>query len=144
MPSRSMSSMRSLGLLGRNPSSSRCTRSSAVSTPSKRPLGPMNRSPAIQHAASRKSAGVVATHINRDAAQPNLLSVYIAGSDAAKLAGLLTSQDLMTTMRNAGVKGPPRIAKITPVEDNTRKDALAGLIVRHQVADYAAWKRAFD
>src|SRR5689334_23100885 len=97
-----------------------------------------------QHAASRKSAGIVATHINRDAAQPNLLSVYLAGNDAAKLTGFLHSQDLMTTMRDAGVKGPPRIAAITPVEDNTRKEALAGLIVRHTVADYGAWKRAFD
>jgi hypothetical protein len=97
-----------------------------------------------EHAASRKSAGVVSTHINRDAAQPNLLSVYIAGNDAAKLASLLSSQDMMTTMLNAGVKGPPRIAKITPVEDLTRKDALAGVIVRHKVADFAAWKQAFD
>ena len=97
-----------------------------------------------QHAASRKNAGVVATHINRDAAQPNFLSVYIAGTDAAKLASFLASPDLMATMLNAGVKGPPRIARITPVEDKTRKEALAGVIVRHQVADYAAWKRAFD
>jgi hypothetical protein len=97
-----------------------------------------------QHASARKSAGIVATHINRDAARPNLLSVYLAGNDAAKLAGFLTSQDTMTTMRNAGVQGPPRIAKITPVEDATRKEALAGLIVRHAVTDFAAWKRAFD
>ena len=97
-----------------------------------------------QHATSRKNAGIVATHINRDAAQPNLLSIYLAGNDAAKLASFLSSQDLMTTMREAGVLGPPRIAKITPVEDNTRKEPLAGVIVRHAVADYAAWKRAFD
>jgi quinol monooxygenase YgiN len=97
-----------------------------------------------QHAASRKSAGITATHINRDAAQPNLISVYFAGDDAAKLASFLSSQNLMTTMLNAGVKGPPRIAQITPVEDHTKKEALAGLIVRHPVADYAMWKRAFD
>lgn len=97
-----------------------------------------------QHAESRKRAGVVSTHINRDAAQPNFLSVYIAGTDAAKLAGFLSSPDLMSTMLNAGVKGPPRIARITPVEDRTQKEALAGVIVRHPVADYATWKRAFD
>lgn len=97
-----------------------------------------------QHAAARKTAGITATHINRDAAQPNLLSVYLAGNDAAKLGSFLTSPDVMTTMREAGVKGPPRVAKITPVEDHTRKEALAGVIVRHAVADFAAWKRAFD
>ncbi len=97
-----------------------------------------------QHASSRKNAGIVSTHINRDAEQPNLLSVYMAGNDAAKLAGFLSSQDLASTMLNAGVKGPPRIAKITPVEDQTRKEALAGVIVRHKVADFATWKRGFD
>lgn len=97
-----------------------------------------------QHAASRRSAGVVATHVNRDAAQPNFLSVYLAGTDAAKLASFLSSPDLMTTMLDAGVKGPPRIARITPIEDSTRKEALAGVIVRHAVADFATWKRAFD
>jgi len=97
-----------------------------------------------QHAAERKSAGIVSTHINRDAAQPNLLSVYMAGNDATKLTSFLTSQDLASTMLKAGVKGPPRIAKITPVEDQTRKEALAGVIVRHKVADFAAWKRGFD
>ena len=97
-----------------------------------------------QHASARKNAGVVSTHINRDAGQPNVLSVYLAGTDAAKLNSFLTSQDLMTTMRDAGIKGPPRIAKITPVEDNTQKNATAGLIVRHKVADFAQWKRAFD
>ena len=97
-----------------------------------------------QHATNRKNAGIVSTHINRDAAQPNLLSVYMAGTDAAKLTGFLTSQDLANTMLTAGVKGPPRIAKITPVEDQTRKEALAGVIVRHRVADYATWKRGFD
>ena len=97
-----------------------------------------------QHASSRKSAGIVSTHINRDSAQPNLLSVYMAGNDPAKLASFLSSQELMSTMLDAGVKGPPRIAKVTPVEDKTQKDALAGMIVRHQVTDYAAWKRGFD
>ncbi len=97
-----------------------------------------------QHASSRKSAGIVSTHINRDSAQPNLLSVYMAGNDPAKLASFLSSQELMSTMLDAGVKGPPRIAKVTPVEDKTQKDALAGMIVRHKVTDYAAWKRGFD
>jgi quinol monooxygenase YgiN len=97
-----------------------------------------------QHAESRRSAGVVSTHINRDAAQPNLLSVYIAGNDAAKLASFLHSADLAQTMLNAGVKGPPHVAKITPVVDATRKNASAGAIVRHTVADFATWKAAFD
>ena len=32
--------------------------------------------------AARKGAGIVAAHVNRDAANPNQLSVYLAGNDA--------------------------------------------------------------
>ncbi len=97
------------------------------------------------HAAAQGSAGIVATHINRSAENPNLLSVYLAATDAAKLDAFLSSADLKATMKNAGVKGAPTFAKITPMEDRAVKDrALPGAIVRHEVADYAAWKRGFD
>ena len=95
--------------------------------------------------AARKGAGIVAAHVNRDAANPNQLSVYLASNDAERLNAFLSSRDLMGTMRDAGVKGPPAIAMITPVEDQTVKDRpLAGAIVRHEVQDFAIWKRAFD
>jgi hypothetical protein len=97
------------------------------------------------HAGARRSAGIIAAHINRHADNPNLLSVYMAGTDAAKLTAFLSSPDLAAAMVGAGVKGPPHIAAITPVEDLTVKDRpLAGAIVRHEVRDYAAWKRGFD
>lgn len=95
--------------------------------------------------AARKGAGIVAAHVNRDAANPNQLSVYLAGNDAERLSAFLSSRELMATMRDAGVKGPPAIAMITPVEDHTVKERpLAGAIVRHEVQDFATWKRGFD
>ena len=97
-----------------------------------------------RHADARRTAGVLATHINRDADHPNRLSVYMAGSDAARLAAFLKSSDLASTMLDAGVKGPPSVAAVTPIEDRTQKRPLAGAIVRHTVTDYATWKRAFD
>lgn len=98
-----------------------------------------------RHAAARRSAGIVAAHVNQDAENPNLLSVYLAGTDRTKLAAFLGDLDVMATMREAGVKGPPHVIDLTPVEDLTRKDRpLAGLIIRHPVRDYAVWKRAFD
>ena len=98
-----------------------------------------------EHASARRKAGIVATHINRHADDPNRLSVYLAGNDAAALDAFLSSNELMATMRDAGVKGPPQIAKITPVEDMTVKTGeLEGAIVRHEVRDYTAWKRGFD
>jgi hypothetical protein len=96
-------------------------------------------------AGARRSAGITATHVNRHAENPNVLSVYLAGTDAAKLTAFLSSAELGVTMKDAGVKGPPQVAAVTPVEDLTVKDRpLAGAIVRHEVSDYAAWKRGFD
>jgi hypothetical protein len=98
-----------------------------------------------RHAAARRSAGIVAAHVNQDAENPNRLSVYLAGTDRAKLAAFVGDIALMATMRDAGVTGPPHIIDLTPVEDLTRKDRpLAGLIIRHEVRDYAAWKAGFD
>jgi hypothetical protein len=96
------------------------------------------------HATSRRTAGIVSAHINRDADDPNKLSIYLAGTDAGKLDAFLKSTDLANTMLDAGVKGPPHVAAITPVEDKTVKQPLPGIIVRHAVTDYATWKRAFD
>ena len=78
-----------------------------------------------RHAAARKSAGIVAAHVNQDAENPNHLSVYLAGSDPAKLAAFLGKIETMATMREAGVTGPPHIVDITPVEDLTCKDSPA-------------------
>jgi len=98
-----------------------------------------------RHAAVRREAGIFAAHVNQDADNPNRLSVYLAAADRAKLAAFIGDIALMATMREAGVTGPPYIIDLTPVEDLTRKDRpLAGLIIRHEVRDYALWKQAFD
>lgn len=93
----------------------------------------------------RRAAGIIAAHINRHADNPNLLSVYLGARDAGKLGAFLHDDELKAVMAKAGVKGPPHIALVTPVEDLTVKDRrLAGVIVKHEVADYGAWKKAFD
>jgi len=98
-----------------------------------------------EHEGARRAAGIVAHHINRSAADPNLLSVYLAASDAGRLAAFFADADLAATMKRAGVVGPPTIVRITPVEDLTvKRDPLPGAIVVHDVADFAAWKTAFD
>ena len=96
------------------------------------------------HAGSRRGAGIIATHINRDADDPNRLSIYMAGTDAGKLGTFLESRDLAMAMLEAGVKGPPSIALVTPIDDATVKRPAAAVIVRHTVRAYDTWKRAFD
>ena len=56
-----------------------------------------------RHAATRRGAGIVAAHVNQDAENPNRLSVYLAGTDRAKLAAFVGDIALMATMREAGV-----------------------------------------
>lgn len=97
-----------------------------------------------RHAATRRSAGIVAAHVNRHVEAPGRLSVYLAGADVGKLEAFLSSKDLIETMRDAGVKGPPHVAAVTPVEDLTVKRALAGVILRHSVREYDSWKKGFD
>lgn len=98
-----------------------------------------------EHAGARQRAGIVGTHINRGADNPNLISVYLGASDIASLRGFLNSDDLKATMARAGVKGPPTVLLTTPVEDMPVKDrALPGAIVSHHVASYETWRKVFD
>jgi quinol monooxygenase YgiN len=98
-----------------------------------------------EHATTRRAAGLITSHINRSVDDPNLLSVYLAGTDRAQLEAFFASEDLKATMKNAGVEGPPTITLIKPVEDNTQKrDPLFGMIAIHPVADYDAWKKVYD
>jgi hypothetical protein len=98
-----------------------------------------------EHAAARKRAGILGTHINRSAENPNLVSVYLAAGDLGALNGFLGDEDVKATMLRAGVKAPPTVVLITPVEDMTVRDRpLHGAIVSHRVAAYDAWKKAFD
>ncbi len=97
------------------------------------------------HAGARAEAGIVSSHINRSVDDPNQLSVYLAGSDAAKFEAFFTSPELKSAMSEAGVEGPPTITMLRPIEDHSQKrDPLFGMIVVHPVADYAAWKKVYD
>jgi hypothetical protein len=98
-----------------------------------------------EHAGARKRAGIVGTHINVSADNPNLVSIYLAAGDLASLRAFLGNEDLKATMTKAGVKGPPTVSLITPVEDATVRDRpVPGVIVVHRVAAYDTWKKAFD
>lgn len=98
-----------------------------------------------QHAETRRQAGIIASHINRSVDDPNLLSVYLAGTSRAKLEAFFASDDLKSTMAKAGVAGAPIITIMEPVEDQAvKRDPLYGMIVIHPVADFDAWKQVYD
>lgn len=94
---------------------------------------------------ARRAAGIVAHHINRGIDDPNLVSIYLAAGSAAQLQAFLGNADLKATMMAAGVQGAPTFTLLEPQDDQTvKRDPLAGAIVSHDVADYVAWKKAFD
>ncbi len=97
------------------------------------------------HAGARKQASILGHHIDRGADDPNQLSVYLPATDGDALKAFLSSDALKAAMKGAGVEGPPTITLMTPIVDHTVKDReLADVIVRHEVADFDAWKKAFD
>ena len=97
------------------------------------------------HEPARRAGGIVGHHINRGIDDPNLVSVYLAARSSAELQAFLGNADLKATMARAGIEGAPTIVMLDPQEDQTlKRDPLAGMIVTHDVADYAAWKQVYD
>ena len=97
------------------------------------------------HEGARRAAGIVAHHINRGIDDPNVVSVYLAANTREQLTAFLANADLKATMMKAGIEGAPTITLLEPQEDKTvKRDPLPGVIVSHDVADYATWKKAFD
>jgi hypothetical protein len=94
------------------------------------------------HQGARKAAGVLGHHVNRAG---NEVSIYLPATDRAKVAAFLDSADLKATMGAAGVTSPPTVAWLAPVEDSHIADrATSAMIVIHEVADFAAWKKVYD
>jgi quinol monooxygenase YgiN len=94
---------------------------------------------------TRRSAGILGHHINRDADDPNLITVYLPATDADKLESMFQSPELKAKMAEAGVEGRPEIKVMAPQSESLVRDRLtAGAIITHEVADYARWRDAFD
>ena len=96
------------------------------------------------HAELRRQAGITFTHINHDAEDPNLLTIYLGGPDADRVRAFASSPELVARMRASGVQGAAEGELFTPVENATQGRALAAAIVRAKVVDFDAWKAQFD
>jgi len=96
------------------------------------------------HRVAREEAGILGHHVNRAASDPNTVSVYLPAPTQEALQRFAAASDLRDVMKKAGVVGEPQIVPLTPKEDLTVKQPLAGAIVIHEVKDYGTWKAAFD
>ena len=57
----------------------------------------------------RKEKGVTGASVHRDANDPNIIIVMHQFEDMNAATGFVNSEELKSTMANAGVSGPPEI-----------------------------------
>ena len=97
------------------------------------------------HSSARKSASIVAEHVNRGADEPNRVIIFLAYEDPQRAAAFFDSTDLRQKMQAAGVTSPPEITFMKPQSERVVwSRPLPAIIVRHRVADYDAWRAVYD
>jgi hypothetical protein len=93
---------------------------------------------------TRRSAGIMSAHIDRDAENANLVTLCLGSRDRATLDRVIGSDELYATTL-PGVVAAPQITLVHPTEDRTRKDEpRPAVFVTHEVRDYQQWKDFFD
>ncbi len=98
-----------------------------------------------EHEGARAGAGVVGHGLSIDADKKNTVVVYLGSNDLGQLKGFLDSKDLKAAMKDAGVRGKPKITLMTHGESKPAEgEAAITLMITHRVKDYAAWKQGYD
>jgi quinol monooxygenase YgiN len=98
------------------------------------------------HEGARKAAGIVAHSVMRDATNDKLVSVWVGGTDQAKLQAFFADKATKDVMKEAGVVGAPKILVMTPVsmKEDMSHTAKASAMIETSVKDLAAFKTAFE
>jgi len=95
------------------------------------------------HAMQRKM-GVSYTAVYQSTDNPNDITVVSDFKTEAKAKAFAASDELKAAMQSAGVKGVPQVwfTRITPGASG--KTGHVRMFVRHQVSDYASWRRHYN
>lgn len=97
------------------------------------------------HADARKGAGILGHHLSRGTDDANMVYVYLPMAATEKFTEMLASEDMKKAMKESGVEGEPTVIMIKPVDGAAVTDReIPGAVIMHKVADFAAWKTAFD
>jgi hypothetical protein len=97
------------------------------------------------HDSNRINNGLHNFIIGRGMDNSNMVVVILKMDDVNKAKAFTSSQDLMDRMKKGGVMGKPDINFIHVVmNDTTKIDTKARLMVNHKVKDWDAWKKSFD
>ena len=95
-------------------------------------------------AAMQRSGGVTAQAVYQSTNNPNNVTVTHDFKSLEKAKAFAASVDLKAAMQKAGVKGAPHIWFAMPTAGSSGTPGHVRMFVRHEVADYAAWRKVYD
>jgi len=97
------------------------------------------------HDSTRRSYGLTNYILGRGMNDPNMVVVILKMDDVNKAKELTGSQGMKDRMQKAGVIGKPSFDYVDVVMNDTSKiEQNARLMMTHKVKDWDAWKKVFD
>ncbi len=93
---------------------------------------------------TQREMGVVAQSVYRSIDDPNDVMVIHDFKSDQDAKAFSSSDKLKTAMQDSGVKGMPTIWYTKKTPGATGKTNHVRLFVRHEVTDYAAWRKGYD
>ncbi len=94
--------------------------------------------------ATRKKMGVTGQAVYRSADDPKDVTITHDFKTLALAKALAASDELKAAMEKAGVSGTPQIWFTTMANGSRAEAAGVRMYVRHEVSDYATWRKAYD
>jgi quinol monooxygenase YgiN len=94
--------------------------------------------------ATRRKMGVTAQAVYRSVDDANDITVTHDFKSAAEAKAFAASPELKAAMEKAHVKGAPQIWITSATGSEPAAAGGVRLFVRHDVADYAAWRKTYD
>lgn len=97
------------------------------------------------HDSIRRSYGLTNYVIGRGLNDSNIAVVILKMADAGKAKELTSSQDIKDRMKMGGVIGIPSFTYLNVVmNDSSKIEQTARIMMTHKVKDWDAWKKEFD
>jgi len=94
--------------------------------------------------ATQKKLGVSFQAVYQSTDDPNDVTVVHDFKSLQKARAFVTSEELKAAMQQSGVKGAPTIWYTRMTAGASGKVGHVRMFVRHEVADYAAWRKSYD
>ncbi len=94
--------------------------------------------------AAQKNMGVGFQAVYQSTDDPNDVTVVHDFRSLEKAQAFVASDKLKAAMQESGVKGAPSIWYAKPTSGASGKPGHVRMFVRHEVADYAGWRKSYD